>query len=271
MEIYQFAQELIRDAGEFIKTRMTEKFNIDSKQNPNDLVTDVDRETENYIFDRIEAAYPEHTIIGEEGHGKDVDDTSGVLWIIDPIDGTLNFVHQMENFAISIGIFIDGEPYAGLILDVMEDDLYHARHDEGAFKNDLILPDVKESNLNTSLISTNANWVVRDGTNKPFIQIVKEARSVRSLGSAALEFMNVARGTSSAALFFRLHPWDFAGGMIIVQEAGGVTTTLTGDSLRLLKTNSVLTANKSIQQEITSYFNNDDDFIKNHAAFHGLT
>lgn len=270
MEIYKFAQETILEAGRFIRRRMTEEFNINSKQNPNDLVTDVDKETESFLNDTIQKRYPEHRIVGEEGHGRDITDTEGVLWIVDPIDGTLNFVHQMENFAISVGIYIDGNPYAGLILDVMKGDLYHAAFEHGAYKNDQLLPDIEESHLASSLISTNTNWVIRDGINVPFIQVVRDARSTRSLGSAALEFVNVARGTSSAALFFRLHPWDFAGGAIILKEVGGLTTTLLGDELRLLDTNSIIAANKTIHGEIIEHFRKDEPFIKNHKAFHRL-
>lgn len=270
MEIYQFATDLIKEAGSFIKHRMTENYNINSKTNKNDLVTDVDRETESFIFERIEAAFPHHKIIGEEGHGLNIKDMSGVIWIVDPIDGTLNFVHQHENFAISIGIFFDGEPYAGLILDVMSGDLYHARHGEGAFKNNVILPNLDDSKLDTSIISTNSNWLVKEGIKAPFVQIVKDARSVRSYGSAALEFANVARGITSAALFFRLHPWDFAGGMVIISELGGMTTTLTGDNVRLLASNSIVTGNTHIHSELVHYFKADDEFIKNHSKFHGL-
>lgn len=270
MEIYPFAKELINDAGAFIRNRMNESYNIDSKSNKNDLVTDVDRETETYIYNRIGELFGSHQIIGEEGHGVNIKDMHGVVWIVDPIDGTLNFVHQGENFAISIGIFIDGKPYAGLILDVMKGDLYHAQVGKGAFKNDTRLSELEDTELQTSLVSTNANWVVKDGIKEPFIQVVKEARSVRSYGSAALEFANVARGVSSAALFYRLHSWDFAGGMIIINELGGITTTLPGDSVRLLETNSILTGNKQIHGELVDFFRTDETFIHHHNRYHGL-
>lgn len=270
MEIYKFAQETVLEAGEFIRRRMNEEFSINSKQNPNDLVTDVDKETEDFLNNRIKERYPEHRILGEEGHGRDITDTGGVIWIVDPIDGTLNFVHQMENFAISVGIYIDGNPYAGLILDVMKGDLYHAAFEHGAYKNDELLPDIEETNLATSLISTNSNWLIRDGINVPFTEVVKKARSTRSLGSAALEFVNVVRGTSSAALFYRLHPWDFAGGTIILTEVGGIATTLLGDEIRLLDTNSILASNKTIHGEIIEHFKKDETFIRNHRKFHRL-
>src|SRR5699024_7826196 len=136
MEIYKFAQEAILEACKFIRKRMTEEFNNNSKQDPNHLVTDVEKETESFLNNKITEGYPEHRIVGEEGHGRDITDTDGVLWIIDPIDGTLNFVHQMENFAISVGIYIDGNPYAGLILGVMKGVLYHAAFDRGTYNNE---------------------------------------------------------------------------------------------------------------------------------------
>ena len=87
----------------------------------------MDKATENYIYDAILRNYPDHRVIGEEGHGHNMEDVKGVVWVVDPIDGTLNFVHQQEGFAISIGIYRDGKPYAGLVYDVMKDVLYHAK------------------------------------------------------------------------------------------------------------------------------------------------
>lgn len=93
MSVYLFAKELIRNSGAFIRNRMEESFQVESKSNPNDLVTTVDLETEQYIRTKIKEIYPEHNIVGEEYEADIVDSKSGYLWIIDPIDGTLNFVH----------------------------------------------------------------------------------------------------------------------------------------------------------------------------------
>lgn len=269
MEIYEFGKHLINDAGAFIKKRMLQDFTVNAKTNPNDLVTDVDDETETFIYERILERYPDHRIIGEEGHGTDISDTDGVLWLVDPIDGTLNFVHQMQNFAVSIGVYIDGEPYCGLILDVMNENLFHARVGEGAFKNDTRLKPVAETKLAQSLISLNPNWVIKDQIGHTFTKVVKDARSTRSYGSAALDLVNTAQGIVSAAVFFRLHPWDYAAGVIILSEAGGITTNLLGEDINILKKDSVLAGNPLIHKELQQYFINDVTFIKSHRKAHG--
>jgi len=269
MEIYEFGKELINEAGDFIRKRMLEDFRVDAKLNPNDLVTDVDHETEAFIYDRILERWPDHRIIGEEGHGTDVEDTCGILWIVDPIDGTLNFVHQLQNFAISIGVYIDGEPYAGFILDVMNDNLYHAGAGKGAYKNDTRLGRVQDTSLAKSLVALNSNWVIKEGIGRTFTEVVRDARSTRSYGSAALDFVNTAQGIVSAALFFRLHPWDYAAGMIILAETGGITTNLLGEEISILNRDSVLAGNPGIHEELQQYFIHDEEFITSHRKAHG--
>lgn len=269
MEIYEFGKHLINDAGAFIRKRMLQDFKVDSKLNPNDLVTDVDHETEAFIYERILERYPDHRIIGEEGHGTDVEDTDGVLWIVDPIDGTLNFVHQLQNFAVSIGVYIDGKPYCGMILDVMNDNLFHAMSGEGAYKNDVRLKPVMDTKLGQSLICLNPNWVVKEQIGHTFTKVVKDARSTRSYGSAALDMVNTAQGIVSGALFFRLHPWDYAAGMIILAEAGGVTTNLLGEEINILEKDSILAGDPMIHEELLQYFIDDEKFVSSHRKAHG--
>src|SRR5699024_5529477 len=122
----------------------------------------------------------------------DVEDTCGILWIVDPIDGTLNFVHQLQNFAISIGVYIDGEPYAGFILDVMNDNRYHAGAGKGAYKNDTRLGRVQDTSLAKSLVALNSNGVIKEGIGRTFTEVVSEARSTRTYGSVALDLVNAA-------------------------------------------------------------------------------
>ncbi|WP_141707728.1 inositol monophosphatase family protein, partial [Staphylococcus aureus] len=114
-------------AGIRIKQLMEQNLTIETKSNPNDLVTNVDKATVDFIFDTILETYPNHLVLGEEGHGHYIDTSKGTVWVVDPIDGTLIFVLLQESFAMSIGIYIDGKPYAGLVNDVMADVLYHAK------------------------------------------------------------------------------------------------------------------------------------------------
>lgn len=270
MEIYNFGKELIVEAGKFIEKRMTQEFQVDSKSNPDDLVTDVDRETEQFLYTKILERFPDHRILGEEGQGQDIKDTKGVLWIVDPIDGTLNFVHQGENFAISIGVFIDGEPYCGLIYDCMKRDLYHAKYNKGAYLNEQRLTQAENIPLSRSLIATNPKRILREETRNSFLSIMLKSRSVRSYGSAALEFGMLARGQISALLFIKLYPWDYTGGTIITNELGYKTSDIYGKPLPLFGTTSVISGNPLIHEEILEYFTDDKKLHEFHDDFHNL-
>lgn len=256
MAIYDFAKGLVIEAGNNIRKMMQEDIDIETKSNPNDLVTNVDKATEDYIYRNIMETYPTHQFIGEEGHGKPMSEVEqkGVVWVIDPIDGTLNFVHQRENFAISIGIYHDGAPYAGFVYDVMNDILYHAKVGEGAFMNEHPIKPLQNTTLNKSLIGINPNWLTKPKIGDIFKNVVNEARSCRAYGSAALEIIAVARGKISAYITPRLQPWDFAGGLIILNEVGGVGTDLLGNALVITKPHSVLVGNKAIHEEILTQY-----------------
>lgn len=270
MDIYNFGKDLIVEAGSFIEKRMLESFHIDSKSNPNDLVTDVDKETETFIYNKITEQFPDHRIVGEEGHGGNIHDDKGVIWIVDPIDGTLNFVHQAEHFAISIGVFIDGKPYCGLIYDCMNHDLYHAKYGGGAYLNDQALKPASDEPLNRSLIAINPKRILAEETRESFFSIMSESRSVRSYGSAALEFAMLAKGQISALLFFRLYPWDYAGGVIITNELGYISSDIHGNDLPLFNSTSVISGNSLIHHEILEYFKDDKTLHQYHDDFHNL-
>lgn len=250
MELYEFLKDITLQAGQNIRNQLNEPLEIETKSNPNDLVTNMDKATEQFLLERIQKTYPDHRVIGEEGNGKDIDNLDGVIWIIDPIDGTLNFVHQQENFAISIGIFIDGKKYAGVVYDVMRDILYEARAGQGAYKNGVPMDPIDSTSIKTSIISMNPNWLTKSFTRDIYAPIIKDSRSARSYGSAALDFAYVATNKINAYVTLRLHPWDFAGGLIIVEEVGGVVTNQLGEPLNLLTANSIVVANKALHAEI---------------------
>ncbi|AMY05148.1 inositol monophosphatase family protein [Staphylococcus condimenti] len=252
MAVYDYAKGLVIEAGNNIRKMMQEEIDIETKSNPNDLVTNVDKATEDFIYNNIIDNYPDAQVIGEEGHGKPMSELKpeGIVWVIDPIDGTLNFVHQQENFAISIGIYNDGKPYAGFVYDVMNDKLYHAKAGEGAFVNEHPLKPIADSELKKSLIGINPNWLTKPQIGVIFKKVVDDARTARAYGSAALEIVNVARGKLAAYMTPRLQPWDFAGGLIILNEVGGVGSDLLGKPLDLTQPHSVLVGNKAVHEEI---------------------
>src|SRR5699024_4186314 len=138
--IFNQAKQWVLEAGEMIRININEPLTVDTKTSTNDLVTTVDKHTEQHYADNIKKTDPNHIILSEEGFGDELLSLDGTVWIIDPIDGTMNFVHQKRNFAISIGIYQDGVGDIGFIYDVMSDVLYSAKKGEGAYKDDVKLP-----------------------------------------------------------------------------------------------------------------------------------
>ncbi|NHM77078.1 inositol monophosphatase family protein [Staphylococcus sp. 11511212] len=254
MHLYDFAKNLVLEAGNNIRKWMNEDLEIEAKSNPNDLVTNVDKSVETFIVNQIQAQYPHHKIIGEEGHGHDIDSTEGVVWVIDPIDGTLNFIHQKQNFAISIGIFKDGQAYAGFVYDVMRDILYHAKANKGAYKNETSLPSLQSTALKESIVGLNPNWLTKPQMGAILQPIIQDSRTARAYGSAALEIVYVATGLLSAYITPRLHPWDYAGGLIILQEVGGKGTSFLGEALSITTHSTVLIGNPAIHEEILTHY-----------------
>jgi myo-inositol-1(or 4)-monophosphatase len=255
-EIDQYMQHWIREAGERIRDTFQTKLTIETKSSPSDLVTNVDREIEQFFIERIRKEFPTHHVLGEEGFGEQLNALDGIVWIIDPIDGTMNFIHQQRNFAISVGVFADGVGMLGYIYDVVSDELYYARKGEGAFMNDTRLPKLKETTISESIISLNATWVTENKRIDPNVlaPLVKRARGTRSYGSAALEMAYVASGKIDAYITMRLSPWDFAAGLVLVHEAGGVVTNLYGEPLNLLEKNSVFVAKPGLHNEILTEY-----------------
>lgn len=251
--IYNQAKAWVLQAGAIIREKINDPMEVNTKSNPNDLVTTMDKQTEYLFVTNIKDKYPNHFIISEEGYGDQLQSLNGTVWIIDPIDGTMNFVHQKRNFAISVGIYQDGIGEIGLIYDVMNDVLYSAVRGNGAYKNDVLMPELnKEKKIAESIIGLNHFWLcenrlVNESTMQDFVGTV---RGTRTYGSAALELAYVAEGITDGYLTMSLSPWDVAAGMVIVGETGGVTTTIYGDDVNMLQKNSILTCNPAIQNEI---------------------
>ncbi|NNV05212.1 inositol monophosphatase family protein [Geobacillus sp. C56-T2] len=251
-EIDQCAQQWIREAGERIRASFAEKLTIETKANANDLVTNVDRDIEQFFAAQIRRRFPDHHLLGEEGFGDPLEALDGIVWIIDPIDGTMNFVHQQRHFAVSIGVFADGIGQLGYVYDVVVDELYWARKGQGVWLNGEPLSRLRPVPIAESVIAVNATWLMENRRldHRPLVRLAKEARGTRSYGSAALELAYVAAGRLDAYLSPRLSPWDFAGGMVLIEEAGGVVTNLNGEPLDLLGPNSVLAAKPGVHEEI---------------------
>ena len=250
--IDKYAKSLIKEAGHIIRNSFFKTIDVDTKADANDLVTNIDRDIERFFISRIQRDFPEHKVLGEEGFGDDVQSLDGVIWLLDPIDGTMNFVHQKRNFAISLGIYLDGIGMLGYIYDVMNDELYHAEKGEGAYFNDEKLPMLEITPLSEAIIGVNASWVApnRRIENGPIADMVHKCRGTRSYGSAAMELAYVSSGRIDAYLSLRLSPWDIAGGMVIAEEVGAIATNLEGEKPDLLGQDTFIVARPGLHSEI---------------------
>lgn len=253
LEIDNCAREWVREAGERIKESLSNPIHVQVKSGRNDFVTNIDKEIEKFFIDKIRRKFPDHRILGEEGFGDHVKDLKGIVWIIDPLDGTTNFIHQRRNFAISVGIFENGCGKIAYIYDVINGELFHAVCGEGAFLNGNRLPRLERVHVNEAVIGLSPTWLVGNRRMNPVVlrELVRDVRGTRSYGSAAIEIADVAAGRLDAYLSLRLSPWDIAGGLILLKEVGGIATNLRGEPLNLLQEeNTVIFSKPGLYEEI---------------------
>ncbi len=255
-ELDQNARDWIMEAGKKIRDSFQDELNIKTKSNRNDLVTNMDEATERYFIEKIRSTYKDHHIMGEEGFGDELSELSGVTWIIDPIDGTMNFVHQQRNFAISIGVYDGNQGVLGYIYDVVHDELYHAEKGRGAYMNDQKLPVLNEAAVEDSVIALNAQWMTTNKRIDPEVlaPLVQKVRGTRSYGSAAIEMAYIASGRLDAYISMRLAPWDFAAGKILIEEVGGVVTDLEGNELNPLNKSSLFVGKPGLHGKILNNY-----------------
>jgi myo-inositol-1(or 4)-monophosphatase len=246
------AIQWIKEASAYINASFQSTLTIDTKSNASDLVTNIDQEVEKLFIQRIRNVYPTHYILGEEGFGDEIEVTDGYVWVIDPIDGTMNFIHQQRNFAISLAVYLNGVGLFGIVYDVVADDMYYATPGEGAYMNDTRIGRLEEGNVEQAIVSINATWLTPNKRleHEKIVQLVRRARGTRSYGCAALEMMYVATGKLDAYVTPRLAPWDFAAGAIIAAEVGAIATTLKGETLSILQKSGLLIARPGVHEEI---------------------
>jgi myo-inositol-1(or 4)-monophosphatase len=239
--LVNIAVSAARAAGNLIMRHLDriDQLSIERKGR-SDFVTQVDRSAEAEIVRQVRRAYPQHAVLGEEG-GKDGDHE--VLWIIDPLDGTTNFLHGLPHFAVSIGIQVRGQLEHGVIYAPCTQDLYIASRGGGAQLNGRRIRVRPARDLENALIGTGVP--IRAGSLDEYMpvlrQIVEQTAGIRRAGAAALDLAYVAAGRLDGYWEIGIKPWDMAAGIVLVQEAGGIVTELygTGDPLQ---TGNVLAA-----------------------------
>lgn len=215
----------------------------------NDYVTDIDKAAEAAIVEMLLKAYPDHAILGEEtGPSKNLHDESEYVWIIDPIDGTTNFMHGFPHYCISIALQHNGVVTQGVIYDPNRNDLFTATKGAGAFLNDKRLRVTKHDKISQALISTgfgSGSAAAMDEFCKMYRIMLEKAQGIRRPGSAALDLAYVAAGRIDGFFEKGLKHWDVAAGALMVAEAGGIVGDFTGES-EFVKKGQVIAASPRI-------------------------
>ncbi len=241
-----------REAGSFIRSKFNSNFSLEFKTNESDLVTEVDKKSEKMIIDFITKKYPSHGIITEESAG--LSSQSEYNWVIDPLDGTVNFAHGFPMFAISIGVQKNRETIAGIVYDIMKDTIFSSELGGGAYENDKKIRVSDNSNLRHALLVTGFPYDIRENPDNAlgkFVAFTKEARGIRRLGSAAIDFCYVAKGVFDGFWEVHLKPWDICAGKLIVEEAGGLVTDFFGNKIDIF-TKRILATNGKIHEAMIS-------------------
>ena len=224
---------LIRDFGEIENLQV-------SKKGPKDFVTNSDLRTEKIIIEELKKARPSYSFISEENgieNNKDINNT----WIIDPIDGTINFLHGIPHFAISVALRSNGEIISGLIYDPIKDEMFFAEKNNGAFYNNQRIRVSNKNNLDECLFAIGNN--IKNKLDFPY----------RKSGSAALDMAYVASGRYDGYFQNNLNIWDIAAGIILIKEAGGMINNINLNEIENLK---VIASSPNIMAKFGEKLNN---------------
>lgn len=219
---------------------------------PRDLLTIADRESEAFVVEELKATFPDHAIWAEES-GRDeraaaAIEGQGFVWLIDPLDGTTNFVHSHPFFAVAMGLVYAGRPVAGVVYAPRLDEMYVGVEGRGAFMNGRPIKVGRAKAIKDAMMSTGFAYKMDTAPNdntENFRRIVREARGVRRCGSASIDLAFIAAGRYDGFWELDLAPWDVAAGGAIIREAGGRVTDFTGGdqwvfSGRIIATNGLL-------------------------------
>jgi myo-inositol-1(or 4)-monophosphatase len=227
-DLEHLAIELATGAAAVIRDRGRSELHVSTKSTATDLVTQVDRDTERWLVDHITAARPHDAVLGEEGGARP--GSSGVRWLIDPIDGTVNFVLGLPSYAVSVAAEVDGSVVAGAVANPVSGETFHARAGGGAWLSKQRLSGPREVPVARAVIGTGFGYAAALRARQVTVvaELLPHVSDIRRIGSAALDLCSVAAGRLDGYFEAGLSPWDYAAGALICTEAGCVVTGLRG-------------------------------------------
>ena len=249
---------LARQAGDLLlRIHRAGPRRIETKSTAVDMVTEADTASQTLILDALTSRFPHHSILAEE-EGGDQHRDGRALWLVDPLDGTTNFASRFPVFAVSIALWVDGEPVVGVVQDVVRERTYWAAKGQGAWMgtpqklDDLPMRVSSTEELGRSLIATGFPYVraqTQDNNLAEFNYLMPRVRGVRRAGAAALDLAWVGDGRLDGYWEAHLFPWDWASGVLLIAEAGGVVTDYQGEPWRLGK-DQMVAANPHLHEKL---------------------
>ncbi|KAL2085995.1 hypothetical protein ACEWY4_019315 [Coilia grayii] len=257
MECMDYCIAVTKEAGKMICEALQKDISIMQKSSPVDLVTETDQKVETLIISSIREKYPTHSFIGEESVAAGAPSilTDNPTWIIDPIDGTTNFVHRFPFVSVSVGFTVNKELEFGVVYSCIEDKMYTARKGKGAFCNGVPIKVSGQKDITKSLVLTEMGF-------KPDLQVFRAmmanmesiltipVHGIRAPGSAAVNMCLVACGAADAYYHIGIHCWDMAGGAAIITEAGGVIRDITGGPFDLMSRRLITASSEDIAKQL---------------------
>lgn len=250
----QKIQEIVREAAKLFSDR--EAIHQIKEKGACDYVTAVDEAVQKFMQQELGKLYPQVQFMGEEGDNSTVDLT-GLVWVLDPVDGTTNLIHDYQNSAISLALLNNREVILGIVFNPFCDEMYWAEKGKGSFLNGEKISVSDAKTMGDSLISIGTSPYYKDEADEifqTFTKIYKDCQDIRRCGSAALDMAHVACGRIEAYLEKHLKIWDYAASTLIVREAGGEVLDYTGADLAMEPVGDVVAGNRDVAKILTEKY-----------------
>lgn len=248
-EYLNAALPIAREAGDMLAENLSGEHSVELKGAIN-LVTEMDKRSEDMIVERLTGAFPDFTIVAEEGSIHESE--SGPVWYVDPLDGTTNYAQRMPVFCVAMGLVSGKTPIAGIVYDPMRGEMFTAVRGAGAFLGEHDLHIAPTAELGDAVLATGFPYDIRDSeldNLDHFARFAKKARAIRRMGSAAMDLAWTAMGRFDGFWEMKLAPWDCIAGALMCMEAGAVVTDYSGNTFDPLK-GQVIAANPVLHPQI---------------------
>jgi len=249
----EFIINLAKGAGEILRAGYGKEHIINFK-GPIDMVTEIDRQAEDFIVHKIREAFPGHSILTEES--GELDGEKEKRWFIDPVDGTSNYARGLQMFAVSIAYAEKGEMRLACVYDPLRDECFYAEKGGGAWLNGKAIHVSTTEVLINAMLVTGFPYDIHKKNNNidNFTNIIREVHTVRRLGSAALDLVYVAAGRLDGYWEIDICPWDIAAGTLIIEEAGGMVTTIHGNPFYMRPPYDLIASNGILHNKLLPFF-----------------